>query len=181
MTDDELKVTDKRMFTPDGELKDEFQHLEKDSAEEPVAREAVDIEEPSAEPEEPSAEPEEPSTDQEAQAADQETAPPEAEAPSASQPEPSRGRVEIPLEETGRGELGFFDLVGLVAQPVAIYLGDAKLPDGESAENLDMARLHIDLLEVLTEKTVGNLTAQEQTLLEDLLYQLRLRYVQKRG
>ena len=174
MTDDELKVTDKRMFTPDGELKDEFQHLEKDSAEEPVAREAVDIEEPSAEPEEPS-------TDQEAQAADQETAPPSAEAPSASQPEPGRGRVEIPLEETGRGELGFFDLVGLVAQPVAIYLGDAKLPDGESAENLDMARLHIDLLEVLKEKTVGNLTAQEQTLLEDLLYQLRLRYVQKRG
>ena len=174
MTDDELKVTDKRMFTPDGELKDEFQHLEKDSAEEPVAREAVDIEEPSAEPEEPS-------TDQEAQAADQETAPPAAEAPSASQPEPGRGRVEIPLEETGRGELGFFDLVGLVAQPVAIYLGDAKLPDGESAENLDMARLHIDLLEVLKEKTVGNLTAQEQTLLEDLLYQLRLRYVQKRG
>ena len=64
---------------------------------------------------------------------------------------------------------------------LAIYLGDAKLPDGESAENLDMARLHIDLLEVLKNKTAGNLTAQEHTLLEDLLYQLRLRYVQKRG
>jgi hypothetical protein len=167
VTDDELKVTDKRMFTPDGELKDEFQHFEKDSVEEPAAREAVDIEKPA--------------TDQEEPTVDHKAAPPGNEASSTSQSEPGRGRVEIPLEETGRGELGFFDLVGLVAQPVAIYLGDAKLPDGESAENLDMARLHIDLLEVLKEKTAGNLTAQEHTLLEDLLYQLRLRYVQKRG
>jgi hypothetical protein len=174
VTDDELKVTDKRMFTPDGELRDEFQHLEKGAAEEPVARQVVDVEEPATDGEEPSADPEEP-------AADPEATPPETEASSASQPEPGRGRVEIPFEETDGGELGFFDLVGLVAQPVAIYLGDAKLPDGESAENLDMARLHIDLLEVLKNKTAGNLTAQEHTLLEDLLYQLRLRYVQKRG
>jgi hypothetical protein len=169
VTDDELKVTDKRMFTPDGELKDEFQHLEKESAEDPVAEETAVVEETATDQEEPAA-------GREAQ-----TAPQKAEAPEASQPEPGRGRVEIPLEETGRGELGFFDLVGLVAQPVAIYLGDAQLPDGESAENLDMARLHIDLLEVLKDKTAGNLTAQEHTLLEDLLYQLRLRYVQKRG
>ena len=169
MTDDELKVTDKRMFTPDGELKDEFQHLEKESGEDPVAEETAVVEETATDQEEPAA-------GREAQ-----TAPQKAEAPEASQPEPGRGRVEIPLEETGRGELGFFDLVGLVAQPVAIYLGDAQLPDGESAENLDMARLHIDLLEVLKDKTAGNLTAQEHTLLEDLLYQLRLRYVQKRG
>jgi hypothetical protein len=44
-----------------------------------------------------------------------------------------------------------------------------------------MARLHIDLLAVLRQKTAGNLTAQEAAFLEDLLYRLRVRYVQKRG
>ena len=162
MTDEEIKVTDKRMFTPDGELREEFQHLGKGAAEEPTAAEPAATGESAAGREEPAA-------------------PAEREAPPASQPEPGRGRVEIPLGGEGTDALGFFDLVGLVAQPIAIYLGDARLPGDESAENLDMARLHIDLLEVLKNKTVGNLTSQEHSFLEDLLYQLRLRYVQKRG
>ncbi len=61
------------------------------------------------------------------------------------------------------------------------YLGDAALPDGQSVENLEMARLHIDMLDVLRQRTAGNLTADELAVLEDLLYQLRMRYVQKRG
>ena len=75
----------------------------------------------------------------------------------------------------------FLDLVGLLTDPVPFYLGDATLPDGQSVENLDAARLHIDLLDVLRQRTAGNLTAQELAVLEDLLYQLRVRYVQKRG
>lgn len=160
MTDDEIKITDKRMFTSDGELKDEFQHLEEGAASAPAAAEVV------AESEH--------ATDDEIR-----SAPAQAGEPPASEPE--QGRVEIPLGSEGLDELSFFDLVGMVAQPIAIYLGDAKLPGGESAENLDMARLHIDLLEVLRKKTAGNLTAKEHTFLEDLLYQLRMRYVQKRG
>ena len=64
---------------------------------------------------------------------------------------------------------------------MALYLGDAELPDGGSAENLDMARLHIDLLDVLRRKTAGNLSVQESATMDDLLYRLRMRYVQKRG
>ena len=75
----------------------------------------------------------------------------------------------------------FLDLVALLAEPVALYLGDAQTPDGQSHENLDAARLHIDLLDVLREKTAGNLSAQESGILEDVLYRLRMRYVQKRG
>ena len=37
------------------------------------------------------------------------------------------------------------------------------------------------LLDVLRQKTAGNVTAQESSVLEDVLYRLRLRYVQKRG
>ena len=67
----------------------------------------------------------------------------------------------------------------MLAEPVPIYLGDMELPDGQSAENLEMARLHIDLLEVLGQKTAGNLSAQEKAFLDDLLYRMRVRYVQK--
>jgi hypothetical protein len=71
--------------------------------------------------------------------------------------------------------------VAILAEPVSLYLGDARLPDGRTMENLEMARLHIDLLAVLRDKTAGNLTAQELAFLEDLLYRLRVRYVQKQG
>jgi hypothetical protein len=69
----------------------------------------------------------------------------------------------------------------VLAEPVALYMGDAELPDGGSVENLDMARVHIDLLDVLRRKTAGNLSAQEAATLEDVLYRLRMRCVQKRG
>jgi hypothetical protein len=69
----------------------------------------------------------------------------------------------------------------MLAEPVPIYLGDARLPDGQVATNLELARLYIDLLEILRQKTAGNLDAQERAFLEDLLYRLRVRYVQKMG
>lgn len=89
-------------------------------------------------------------------------------------------RLDFPGAPPGMGP-GFFDLAAMLAEPAAIYLGDAPLPDGQWAENLEMARLHIDMLDVLRQKTLGNLTAQESAFLEDLLYRLRVRYVQKRG
>lgn len=111
----------------------------------------------------------------------------ESEAPGSAVPvepppayEGSGARLELPGSPAGLGP-GFLDLVELLAQPVPFYLGDAALPDGQSVENLDMARLHIDMLDVLRQRTAGNLTADELAVLEDLLYQLRMRYVQKRG
>jgi len=73
------------------------------------------------------------------------------------------------------------DLVAMLAEPVPIFLGDASMGEGPPQEDLEMARLHIDLLDVLRRKTIGNLTAQESQVLEDVLYQLRMRYVQKQG
>jgi hypothetical protein len=86
--------------------------------------------------------------------------------------------VELPGAPSGLGAT-FYDLVAMLAEPVSLYLGDMELPDGQSAENLEMAQLHIDLLEVLRQKTAGNLSAQESAFLEDLLYRVRVRYVQK--
>jgi hypothetical protein len=49
----------------------------------------------------------------------------------------------------------------------------------EKAEpNLDLARHSIDMLAVLVEKTKGNLTIEEQRLIENSLTELRFRYIQ---
>jgi len=106
---------------------------------------------------------------------------PEQVAEQVAEPAAAAARPELPGTPAEHGAPSFYDLVALLAEPVSIYLGDLELPDGQSAENLEMARLHIDLLDVLRQRTTGNLTAQEQGVLEDLLYRLRMRYVQKRG
>ena len=49
----------------------------------------------------------------------------------------------------------------------------------KTEKNLDLARQNIDLLALLKEKTKGNLTPEEQTLIDNLLYDLRLRYVEE--
>jgi uncharacterized protein DUF1844 len=156
VTDTGIKVTDKRMFTADGRLREEYQSIE-DAA--------------PAEPEPPAARPSEPPPPPA-------PAPPEAAAPPG---DPRSPRLEIPDLGPGLPPPSFLDLVAMLAEPASIYLGDLPLPDGQTAENLEMARLHIDLLATLRQKTAGNLTAQELGFLEDVLYRLRLRYVQKRG
>lgn len=158
----ELKVTDKRMFTPEGDLKEEYRFLSEKSTSTSQA-------EPAPRPEPPRAErgtaPRETPRD----------APPRAPEPP---PGPAAG-LDYPEEPPELGGPSFYDLVAMMAEPVPIYLGDARLPDGQAATNLEMARLHIDLLEILRQKTAGNLDAQERAFLEDLLYRLRVRYVQK--
>jgi len=60
-----------------------------------------------------------------------------------------------------------------------IHLGDMEAP-GETAKRRDlpMAKHTIDLLTLLQEKTRSNLTPEEDQLLDSLLYDLRLRYVE---
>ena len=149
MTEKKMKVTDKRLFTSDGELKNEYRHLEDQAPSEPTESVDSPVEEP---------QPKQPREDQNTVAA---------------------GDAQTPPTAPGYTAPTFLDLVGVVAQPIALYLGDAKMPDGESLENLDLARLYIDLLEVLYKKSENNLTPDEESLLKDLLYQLRLRYVEK--
>jgi len=61
-----------------------------------------------------------------------------------------------------------------------IHLGDAPDPASkQKAENLDGAREMVDILELLQEKTKGNLTQQEDKYLESALFDLRMRFMQK--
>jgi Domain of unknown function (DUF1844) len=157
--DREIKVTDKRMFTPDGELREEYRFLgEKSTA-------APEPPPPAARRPEPAPEP-----------LGGQGAPAAGRAPRTPAEEPPP--LDLPGTPPGLGPT-FYDLVAMLAEPVPIYLGEVELPDGQSAENLEMARLHIDLLDVLRQKTAGNLAAQESDFLEDLLYRMRVLYVQK--
>ncbi len=84
--------------------------------------------------------------------------------------------------ESGGGELPAVDFSTLVlslSHSTLLHLGDAPDPaDGQSHVDLPMARQTIDLLALLQEKTRGNLTGPEESLLAQALYDLRLRYVE---
>lgn len=60
-----------------------------------------------------------------------------------------------------------------------MHLGVAPDPaTGTSEVSLPLARQTIDLVALLQEKTRGNLTGEEERILEQILYELRLRYVE---
>ena len=80
-------------------------------------------------------------------------------------------------------DISFTQFVFSLASSAAIHFGDAPEPGGQklSEPNLEGARQMIDTLSLLEEKTKGNLTLEERQLLEQLLYELRLRFVQVSG
>ena len=76
--------------------------------------------------------------------------------------------------------MSFTAFVLSLASTAAIHFGD--LPDPVSGEraalNLDGAAQMIEILSLLDQKTRGNLTAEERQMLEQLLYELRMRFVE---
>jgi hypothetical protein len=81
------------------------------------------------------------------------------------------------------GALSFAAFVLSLAHTTALHLGDIPDPaTGQTlAPNLAAAQQMIDILALLEEKTRGNLTAEERQLLEQLLYELRMRFVEVRA
>lgn len=72
----------------------------------------------------------------------------------------------------------FSGLVLMLGTTALVHLGAAPDPgSGEAKVNLDQAKQVLDLLDVLKDKTAGNLTAAEARLLDDLLFDLRMRYL----
>jgi hypothetical protein len=76
--------------------------------------------------------------------------------------------------------ISFVAFVLSLAHTAAVHFGDVPDPvSGEKAlANLPAAQQMIDILSLLDEKTRGNLTAEERQLLEQVLFELRLRYVE---
>ena len=73
----------------------------------------------------------------------------------------------------------FIELVMMNAQQAALCLGQMAHPSTGKAEvNLDAAKMFIDHLEIIKEKTRGNLNKDEEKILTSVLSELQLAFVQ---
>src|SRR5436309_605691 len=72
----------------------------------------------------------------------------------------------------------FIEFVLMHAQNAALFLGQIPNPKtGEPEVNLDLARMFIDQLAMIQEKTRGNLTSEEAKVLSNALSNLQMAYV----
>jgi uncharacterized protein DUF1844 len=80
-------------------------------------------------------------------------------------------------------QLSFTAFVISLASTAAIHLGDLVDPTmkEQAPPNLEGAAQMIEILSLLEEKTKGNLSAEERQVLEQVLYELRLRFVEVSG
>jgi hypothetical protein len=79
------------------------------------------------------------------------------------------------------GELSqrFIEFVVMHAQNAALFLGQIPNPKtGQGEVNLDLARMFIDQLAMIQEKTRGNLTSEETKVLSNALSNLQMAYVE---
>src|SRR5471030_225125 len=82
---------------------------------------------------------------------------------------------------TQSGELTqrFIEFVMMQAQNAALFLGQIPNPQTGKAEvNLEVARMFIDQLAMIQEKTRGNLTSEEATVLRNALSSLQMAFVE---
>lgn len=75
-------------------------------------------------------------------------------------------------------EANFQTLLTTLAFQALMYLGAFPDESGRAMVSLEHAKLHIDLLDVLEKKTAGNLTDEETKDLQQVLSDLRLRFVE---
>ncbi len=74
------------------------------------------------------------------------------------------------------------ELVNLITMQAMAGMGLLAGPGGERIPpHLEVAKHFIDLLQVLEDKTKGNLTPDEQKLLDQVLYEMRMTFVQVAG
>jgi len=82
---------------------------------------------------------------------------------------------------TNSGELAqrFIEFVMMQAQNAALFLGQIPNPQtGKGEVNLEVAKMFIDQLAMIQEKTRGNLSNEESTVLRNALSNLQLAYVE---
>ena len=79
-------------------------------------------------------------------------------------------------------EVSFATFIYSLSTSALVHLGEIPEPITEKMDkNLPLAKQTIDILGILQEKTKGNLTQEEENLLNNFLYDLRMRYVKAMG
>ena len=156
--DESFKVIDRRLFTPEGELRKEVaeqQDRERDAASVVSTKPAASKAAPAARPSAPLPSP-------------------------AATPEPTgHSPAAQPAGKNNKRSPEFENLVRSLGQNAAMLLGGYADPrTGQPMLDLEGARELIDMLDVLREKTIGNLAPEEDTLLLDVLGNLKLAFME---
>jgi hypothetical protein len=88
--------------------------------------------------------------------------------------EPVQGKAQQPFQ------LDFSTFIMSLTSSAFYHLGDIADPEtGKTETNLPAVQQTIDMLIMLREKTQGNLTEEEAKLLEQLVYELQMKFVAK--
>ena len=80
-------------------------------------------------------------------------------------------------DSTNNFEINYSSLILGFSSAALSYLG--YLPSNEVKVDLNLAKQNIDIIALIKDKTVGNLTKEEQRLTENILADLRMKYVEK--
>lgn len=97
--------------------------------------------------------------------------------------EPAAGEKEKDREERWSEsdllyEFGFSTFILSLSTSALVHLGELPDPITNKKEvNLQLAKQTISIIEMLKEKTKGNLTNEEESLLDNVLYDVRLKYL----
>ena len=161
----ELKVTDKRIFTPEGDIRDEFKNEMSGSgaaAAEPPARKAEAAAEPKPAESRPAAEPP-------GERRQRDDAPPAGD-----------DRRRTMADKATNPATAFTNFIEPLIAQAYMSLGLLRNPyQPQTKVDPGAARQMIEILTLLRDKTQGNLTADEEDFLETHLGELKLAYVQR--
>jgi hypothetical protein len=169
-------VTDRRLFTADGELRSEAAE-ESSPSKEPASQKEAPRKEASPVQEMPKAEASDP--------IDRDIPPPptaaEQEAQAAAYKQSSKdldSEVELSGHSAKDFEITFERFLASLYMTAMLQLGLMRQQGEQPRVDLIGARQTIDTLTLLSEKTKGNLTATEQNFLQNSLYEVRMAYVE---
>jgi hypothetical protein len=170
-----FKVTDRRLFTSDGELRTELaDQVEAPQAATPTASKEVSAEASMPAPQAAAGE-----------AADREMPTPpttaEQDAQAAAYKQSSKdldSQVELSGHSAKDFEMTFERFLASLYMTSMLQLGLMREPGGQPRIDIIGARQTIDTLTLIAEKTKGNLTPAEETFLQNSLYELRMAYVE---
>jgi Domain of unknown function (DUF1844) len=163
-------VTDRRLFTSDGELRQEISE-EEVSTSKPVAEVAPEVKPAAQVPEPPSLDASIPPSPTAAEQKEQ------ADAYRKSSQELD-ARVELSGRSAKEMEMTFERFLASLYMSAMLQLGLMQEEGGQPRIDLLGARQTIDTISLLAEKTKGNLTSVETNFLQNCLYELRMAYVE---
>jgi hypothetical protein len=96
--------------------------------------------------------------------------------------EPAAEAVDNRFEDMPLPEVNFPTFILSLNASALMHLGAIEDPEtGRPSKNLPMAKQTIDILSMLEEKTRGNLTKEEENMLKNILYDLRIAFVREKA